>query len=94
MKALQLTGRRSLEDEIVNELAEKMCSEMDFHILSEMLIELGWTKIVLKPMTQETGQVLDTWVEKNVKGPFETMGLVWLFQDSKDATMFILRWVS
>ena len=55
MKALQLTGRRSLEDEIVNELAEKMCSEMDFHILSEMLIELGWTKIVLKPMTQDNG---------------------------------------
>lgn len=84
----------SLEDEIAKELSEKMCSEMDFHILSEMLVKLGWTKIVLKPMTWESGATVDSWVEKNIKGPFETMGLVWLFQDSKDATMFILRWAS
>ena len=84
----------NIEQDIINRAGKRMSDEIDFHILSEMLIELGWTKIVLKPMTQETGQVLDTWVEKHVKGPFETMGLVWLFQDSKDATMFILRWVS
>ena len=84
----------NIEQDIINRAGKRMSDEIDFHILSEMLIELGWTKIVLKPMTQETGQVLDNWVEKHVKGPFETMGLVWLFQDSKDATMFILRWVS
>lgn len=84
----------NIEQDMINRAGKRMSDEIDFHILSEMLIELGWTKIVLKPMTQETGKILDTWVEKNVKGPFETMGLVWLFQDSKDATMFILRWVS
>jgi hypothetical protein len=94
MKALQLTGRRSFEDEIVNELAEKMCSEMDFHILSEMLVQLGWTKVVIKPVTREHGITIDDWVTKYTKGHFETMGLVWLFEDSRDATMFILKWAS
>ena len=84
----------NIEQELINRAGKRMSDEIDFHILSEMLIELGWTKIVLKPMTWEEGCEVDDWTAQHVKGPFETMGLVWLFQDSKDATMFILRWVS
>jgi hypothetical protein len=33
------------------------------------------------------------WLEENIKNPFERNGRDFLFEDSKDATMFILRWV-
>jgi hypothetical protein len=45
-------------------------------------------------MTWEEGTAIDNWVSNNIKGHFETMGLVWLFESSKDATMFILKWSS
>ena len=69
-----------------------MAAEIDFQVLSGLLIELGWTKVVLNPMTWEHGALIDSWVESNVKGHFETMGLVWVFEDAKDAAWFVLRW--
>ena len=45
-------------------------------------------------MTAEHGADIDKWVSEYVRGHFETMGLVWLFEDAKDATMFILKWSS
>ncbi len=86
------TAVQTLEDQIAERMASELAKEMDFQILASMLCELGWTRVVLKPMTWEEGNVVDEWVSNNVKGHFETMGLVWLFESSKDATMFILKW--
>ena len=86
------TAVQALEDQIAERMASELAKEMDFQILASMLCELGWTRVVLKPMTWEEGNVVDEWVSNNVKGHFETMGLVWLFESSKDATMFILKW--
>lgn len=86
------TAVQTLEDQIAERMASELAKEMDFQILASMLCELGWTRVVLKPMTWEEGNIVDEWVSNNVKGHFETMGLVWLFESSKDATMFILKW--
>ena len=75
-------------------MAAELTKQIDFEVLSVMLCELGWVKVVLKPMTWEEGTAIDNWVSNNIKGHFETMGLVWLFESSKDATMFILKWSS
>lgn len=84
----------ALEDQLMERMAREMAKEIDFDILSGMLCELGWTKVVLKPMTAEHGADIDKWVSEYIRGHFETMGLVWLFEDAKDATMFILKWSS
>lgn len=83
-----------LQEQIIDDLGKQISKEIDFEILSGMLCELGWTKVILKPMPWEQGTVIDDWVSKHVHGHFETMGLVWLFESSKDATMFILKWSS
>ena len=82
-----------LEDEVITEMANQMSKEIDFEILSGMLCELGWRKIILSPMTMEQSQELDDWTKNNVKGHFETMGLVWVFEDEADANWFALRWL-
>jgi hypothetical protein len=83
----------TLEEEMLNKAGKAMADEIDFTILSEMLIELGWRKVVLHPMTWETGAEIDAWTEKHIKGPFETMGLVWVFELEEDANWFALRWL-
>jgi len=84
----------NIEQDIIDRAGERMAKEIDFSVLTEMLCGIGWTRVVLKPMTAEHGAEIDEWVANNVKGHFETMGLVWVFEQPKDASWFVLRWSS
>ena len=84
----------NIEQDIINRAGEHMAREIDFGVLTGMLCSLGWTRVILKPMTSEQGHDIDEWVKANVKGHFETMGLVWVFEQPKDATWFVLKWMS
>jgi hypothetical protein len=59
-----------------------------------MLQGIGWTRVMLDRL-QDNNHAVDItyWLEENIKNPFERNGRDFLFEDSKDATMFILRWV-
>jgi hypothetical protein len=83
----------NLQEEIINEAGKRLSDEIDFEILCSMLKELGWRKVVLRPMTWEQGLEVDDWTAKHIKGNFETMGLVWIFKQEEDANWFALRWL-
>lgn len=83
----------SLEEEMLERAGNRMAAEIDFTILCDMLCSIGWTKVVLQPMSHETSQELDEWTATNVKGNFETMGIVWVFEQPKDANWFVMRWL-
>jgi hypothetical protein len=83
----------NLEEEILNKAGKRMSDEIDFGILTEMLCELGWRRVILKPMIMEDSNEVDAWTARHVKGHFETMGLVWIFEHEEDANWFILRWL-
>jgi hypothetical protein len=83
----------NIEQDIINRAGKAMADEIDFGILTEMLCELGWRKVILKPMTWEAGATIDAWTAAHIKGPFETMGLVWVFEQEQDANWFALRWL-
>ena len=83
----------SLEDDIITKMGKRMSDEIDFEILTGMLCELGWRKIILRPMSTEDSYELDAWTAKHIKGHFETMGLVWVFELEEDANWFALRWL-
>ncbi len=84
---------QNLEEEIVNELASQMQSEMDFEILSNMLVELGWKKIVLtRFFSREHSVDIATWCEENVRNPYERRGSTFVFENEGDAVNFTLRW--
>ena len=83
----------SIEEDIINKAGKAMADEIDFGILTEMLCELGWRKIILSPMSTENSYEVDAWTAKHIKGHFETMGLVWVFEHEEDANWFALRWL-
>jgi hypothetical protein len=83
----------NLEQDIIERAGRQMANEIDFTILTDMLVSIGWRKIILRPMAWETGAELDQWVDQHVKGHYETMGLVWVFEQADDANWFSLRWL-
>jgi hypothetical protein len=83
----------SIEEDILNKAGKRMADEIDFQILVDMLVQIGWRKVILSPMTIEDGIEVDYWTAKHVKGNFETMGLVWVFEQEEDANWFALRWL-
>lgn len=83
----------NISEEYINNAAESLAADIDFDVLTSLFVESGWTKVVLKPMTWEDGLDIDGWVEKNVKGQYQTRGLVWVFKEPKEANWFKLRWL-
>jgi len=82
-----------IEQDIIDRAGKAMADEIDFTILTDILCQIGWRKVILKPMTWEEGCEVDEWTARHVKGNFETMGLVWVFEDQEDANWFSLRWL-
>ena len=83
-----------LQDQILTDIAKEMQTDIDCEIRWGMLKGIGWTRVMLDRL-QDNKHAIDItlWLEENIKNPFERNGRDFLFEDSKDATMFILKWV-
>lgn len=84
----------NLEDEIANELSTEMQSEIDFEILSDVLVKsCGWTKVTLTRFFSRKHSInILMWCEENIKNNFQHRGSTFIFQDTGDAVNFTLRW--
>jgi hypothetical protein len=93
-KKRQMTDKsNNLEDEMARLMAEEMQKEIDGEIICQLLEDGGWHKVKLYTMTSETGKEIDTWTVANVKGDYWTQGIIWMFEEEKDANWFKLRWL-
>lgn len=84
----------SLEDEILDSAAETMSREIDREVMWGMLEGIGWHRVMI-PTLGDAYRAVDifTWLEDNCKHAYERNGRDFIFEDARDATMFILRWV-
>jgi hypothetical protein len=82
----------NLQDEIVNHLGREMAQEMDQHIIAGLLIEEGWTEIVVDPWKHSSTSEITQWVTDNIVGIHIKTGNRWVFEIEKDAIIFALRW--
>jgi len=71
-----------------------MQKEIDKEVLWDMLKDLGWTRVLLDRL-QDNKHAIDItyWLEENCRGAYERDGRDFLFENPKDASMFILKWV-
>lgn len=84
----------NIEEEIVKELSTHMQSEIDFQILSDMLVELGWHKIALGRFQNNQHAVdIKYWLEENAQGFWECRGSTFVFENKGDAINFTLKWI-
>jgi hypothetical protein len=85
----------NLIDQQVAEQGKKLAEQMDREVLWSMLTEMGWTRVMLSRL-QDNKHAIDItyWLEENCQGAYEREGRDFLFEDSRDATMFTLRWMA
>jgi hypothetical protein len=83
----------NLEEQILEELGTKMQSTVDREILWGILIGMGWTRVKLSRFIDNYHAVdITYWIDKHVKNPFERAGADFIFENSYDAMLFILKW--
>jgi len=84
----------NLEQEIMDEMATQMQSEIDFEILSNMLVEAcGWHKIsMVRFYSREHAVNILLWCEQHIKNPYEHRGSTFVFENEGDAVLFTLKW--
>jgi len=85
----------NLEEEILADLGKQFAKDMDFEIMSQVLIPFGWTRFEI-PRFIDNHHAIDIgyWLLDNCQGEYKRNGRVFLFKEPRDATMFILRWGS
>ena len=77
-----------MEEELATVLAEQIRQEQDNHIMSEMLVTMGWHKITVN----DRHAIAAEWCTQNIRSPYRIFGSHWCFQDAKDAAWFGLKW--
>jgi len=85
----------NMQDEILDELAEKMHSAIDFEILTDILVRsCGWHRIELDRF-QDNHQAVDiaNWCHDTLKNKWKRSGCHFVFEDQGDAVNFTLRWL-
>ena len=82
-----------LEQDILDVMGEQMAKEMDFHIIADMLMGIGWTSVQLKRFQNNNEAVdIQLWVETNCTGEWKSLSTRFIFEKKQDAEWFILRW--
>lgn len=86
-------GMSNLEQEILDELGTKMQSEIDREILWGMLNKMGWIRVNISRFTDQRHAVdITYWLNEHIKNPYERRGADFIFENDRDALLFILRW--
>lgn len=83
----------NLEDEIASALSKEIAKEIDFEVLSSMLVNLGWHRIKLDRFQNREHSVdILEWCALNTSYPYEHFGSTFVFENEGDAVNFSLKW--
>ena len=81
------------QDQYLEDAAKQLADEIDAEIMRGRLKECGWHEVILQwVMTHEVSQEVDDWVKRKTKGKYWNRGLVWMFEEERDANWFALKW--
>lgn len=95
MTAGRRMGKSVLQEQLLKEQGEALAREVDREVLWGMLTGIGWTRVMLSRLQDNRHAVdISYWLEENCQGAYEREGRDFLFEDSKDATMFTLKWMA
>lgn len=73
--------------------AKNLAEDIDFKFLSDYLVDSGWTRVEIEFESRHQSVDIILWVENNCQGKHTKRGGTFLFENSKDALLFELKWL-
>ena len=71
----------------------KLDDEIVWALRVVQLREQGWTPVNVDRFIDNHHAIdITEWIKENVKGPYHRNGRYFIFEDSRDAAWFLLRW--
>jgi hypothetical protein len=85
----------NIQGVIMEEKSKELAVEIDREVLWGMLTHIGWTRVMLSRL-QDNKHAIDIsyWLEENCQGAYERNGRDFLFEHSRDAMLFTLKWMA
>jgi hypothetical protein len=85
---------KSLQQQVLDDLAKDMQQGMDFEILCDVLVRFEWTVLHMDydPNNNQAWNTVINWADENFEGEYQEHNGIWLIENSKDATIFALKW--
>ena len=81
------------EREYLNKMSRDLANEIDFDILSDMMLAAGWTPVEFIPFTySKQAKDIADWAEQHCMGKWRHCGVKFVFERAEDATCAVLRW--
>ena len=91
---VQLKVPMTLEEEIITSIAKRMADEIDWGIMSDMLVKSGWVMVKLNYFKDRYQSIdIELWIDENCKGKYKKCSTQFLFEKKEDAAWFKLRWL-
>ncbi len=81
-----------LSDQVLEDLGRRMASDMDRHILADVMMRFGWQSVTVDPWQHASASDIEIWVQDHCVGQHIRTGNSWVFELPIDATLFALRW--
>lgn len=76
-----------------SQAAKILQEEIDWEILADMFVKLGWIMIDLQRFhNNEEAVDVANWIEENCTGKHMHRGKTFVFENKQDAEWFTLRW--
>lgn len=98
MKKIKANWTFTEDSDLVTDVGEEFSKilqeEIDWEIMCDMLVHLGWHKTKYEPYVTETiAKEMKDWLKENCKGHHQFRAGTALFDNEQDLIMFKLRWL-
>lgn len=82
------------DKDLEGELAKVLQEEIDWEIMTDMMVTLGWVKVNLNHFKDRYQSIdIQEWLNANCKGHYMNRSTMFIFQKAEDAEWFSLKWL-
>ena len=91
---MNMTATQVLEKQYADAAAQAIAEEIDWELISDMMVSAGWTIVNLSRFKDRYHAIdIDSWIEENCSGKHMKRSKTYVFEKSQDAEWFSLRWL-
>lgn len=91
---MKKTATQVMEDNLCAKMSQQLAEEIDWELISDMLVSVGWTKITLPEFWDGRRPTLDmnNWMHNECRHHWKHRGETWVFESQEEAALFRLTW--